>query len=64
MQFFFKLTLSLINYKKKIENKYIGLKFSIVDGNAPDTPQNNQVAIESSMRLHTCGSPAAAAEAV
>ena len=36
----------------------------IVDKNVPDATQKKWVDIENSLRLHTCQSPAAAAEAV
>ena len=51
-------------FQKKIffENKKIWVRFSIVDFPAKPAKQKKQVALEKSLRLHTCGGPAAAAE--
>ena len=62
---FFQSTSSHLDEKNKIKiKKKIWLKYLIVDGNALDAPQKKQVAIENSLRLHTRGSPATAAEGV
>ena len=47
-----------------LENKKNGIRFSIGDPPGKPAKQKKQVALEKSLGLHTCGSPAAAAEAV
>ena len=47
---FFRLTSSLLNVKKKyFEKQKIGLRFSIVDQNAPDAPQFTSLDITKSV---------------
>ena len=52
-------------YKKKLENKKNGVRFSIGDPPAkPAKLKKKQVPLEKSLKLHTRGTLAAAAEAV
>ena len=48
--------------KRFFENKEIRVRFSIGDFPAKSDKQKKQVALKKSLRLHTCGGPAAAAE--
>ena len=50
--------------KRYFENKKIRVRFSIVDFPANPAKQKKQVALKKSLRLHTRGGPAAAAECV
>ena len=62
---FFQLTSSLLDVKKRSFFKPINrTQIYNLYGNAPGAPQKKLVAIENSLRVHTCGSPAAAAEMV
>ena len=53
-------------FQKKIffKNKKIRVRFSIWDFPAKPAKQKKQVALEKSLKLHTRGGPAAAAEPV
>ena len=46
------------------KTKKIKVRFSIVDFSAKPAKQNKHVALKKSLRLHTRGAPAAAAERV
>ena len=48
--------------KRFFENKKIRVRFSIKDFPAKPAKQKKQVALKKSLRLHTPGGPAAAAE--
>jgi len=50
--------------KRFFKNKKIRVRFSIVDFPAKPAKQKKQVALKKSLRLHTRGTPAAAAERV
>ena len=50
--------------KRFFENKKIRVRFSIVDFLAKPAKQKKQAALKKSLRLHTRGAPAAAAERV
>ena len=48
--------------KRFFENKKVRVRFSIVDFPAKPAKQKKKVAFKKSLRLHTRGAPAAAAE--
>ena len=54
----------MLQKKSYFENQLIGLRFSIVDPGALDSPQFTTLDIENSLGYPPRGSPAAAAEAV
>ena len=63
--FIFSSQVTIMFQKKRFfENKKIIVRFSIVDFPAKPAKQKKQVALKKSLRLHTRGTPAAAAERV
>ena len=54
----------MLSKKKKNLTKKNGIRFFIGDPPAKPAKQKKKVALEKSLRAHTCGSPAVVAEAV
>ena len=52
------------NKKSYFENQKIRVRFSKMEPTSKPAKHKKQLAIENSLRLHTCKSPAAATEAV